>query len=223
MVKEKLAKDNKIDIPVVDVYSLAGKKVDKFKLNQEVFNASTNRVLLHQVVNMHLANQRQGNASTKTRADVSGGGKKPWKQKGTGRARAGSNRSPLWRGGGTVFGPHPRDYSYSLPKKAKKAALISSLSSKTKDNEILLLEKDLEIKAPKTKDITKILMALKVYSKKTLIIYSKNDDNVVLSCRNIKNLNIRNYTDFNVYDILTASKVIFSKDTHDAIVKRLKK
>ncbi|MFH1782310.1 MAG: 50S ribosomal protein L4 [Candidatus Omnitrophota bacterium] len=219
--KPKKTKEKKIDVPVVDVYSLAGKKTDKFKLDPDVFNASLNTALLHQVVTMYRANSRQGNASTKTRANVRGGGKKPWKQKGTGRARAGSIRSPLWRGGGIVFGPHTRDYSYSLPKALLKRALITGLSAKTRDNEIMLLEKDPELKAPKTKEISKILGALKIGSKKTMFVYSKKDVNLILSCKNIKNLALKTSSDFNAYDVLSSSKVLFSKDTHDAIVKRL--
>lgn len=221
--KMKKTKENKAEIPVVDVYSLLGKKTDKFKLDPGVFNAPIKTALLHQVITMYRANARQGNASTKTRADVRGGGKKPWRQKGTGRARVGSIRSPLWKGGGVVFGPHTRDYSYTLPKKLLKRALITSLSAKTRDNEVLVLEKDPEIKSPKTKDIVKILEALKINSKRTMFLYSKRDKNLILSCNNIKNLNIRMSSDFNVYDILSSSKILFSKDTHGAIVERLKK
>lgn len=209
------------DIPVVDVYSLSGKKVDKFKLSPEVFNAEINKPLMSEASIMYLANKRQGTASTKTRGEVSGGGKKPWRQKGTGRARAGSIRSPLWRHGAVVFGPRPRDYSYSMPKKAKRLALISSLSAKVNDNEIMVLEKDPELKQPKTKDIARILMALKTYRDKVLFLYSKKDENLVRSCRNIENLTLKLCTDVNAYDVLAHAKLIFSKDTHDAIVKRL--
>ena len=219
--KTKSRQAKKTDIPVVDVYSLSGKKVDKFKLNPEVFNAEVRKTLLHQAVVMYMANQRQGTASTKTRAWVRGGGKKPWRQKGTGRARAGSIRSPLWRGGGVVFGPRPRDFSYSLPKKMKSIAIISSLSAKTKDNEIMVLEKNPEQTQPKTKDIAKILMALKIYSKRILFLCSERDENLMRSCRNIKNLSLRSCHDFNTYDVLSNSMILFSRETHDAIVKRL--
>lgn len=223
MVRTKADKkiEKEINIPVVDVYSLSGKKVDKFKLSSDIFGAEINKSLLHQAIVMYLANRRQGNASTKTRKDVRGGGKKPWRQKGTGRARAGSNRSPLWRGGGIVFGPHPRDYSFSMPKKMKRLALISSLSAKTKDNEIMLLEKDPELKQPKTKEMAKILMALKTYGKRNLYLYIKKDDNLLRSCKNIKGLTVRLCNDFNTYDVLTNSNILFSKDTHDCLVKRL--
>ncbi|MBU4343574.1 MAG: 50S ribosomal protein L4 [Candidatus Omnitrophica bacterium] len=220
--KTKKKEDKKTEIQVVDTYSLSGKKVDKFKLDPDVFSAKINKSLMHQATVMHLANKRQGNASTKKRGEVSGGGKKPWKQKGTGRARAGSIRSPLWRGGGVVFGPQPRDFGFSIPKKMKRLSVISSLSAKTKDKEIVVLEKGPELKQPKTKDIAKTLKALKVYSKSVLFIYSKKDENLVRSCRNIQGLSTRLCSDFNTYDVLSSSKVLFSKDTHECIVKRLK-
>ena len=222
ITKTKKQQDKKTEIQVVDTYSLSGKKVDKFKLNPDVFSAKINKSLMHQVTVMHLANKRQGNASTKKRGEVSGGGKKPWRQKGTGRARAGSIRSPLWRGGGIVFGPQPRDFGFSIPKKMKRLSVISSLSAKTKDKEIVVLEKDPELKQPRTKDIAKTLKALKIYSKRVLFIYSKKDDNLVRSCRNIRGLSTRMCSDFNTYDVLSNSRVLFSKDTHECIVKRLK-
>lgn len=222
MTKAKNIIDKKIDTPVVDVYSLSGKKVDKFKLNPEVFNKDVRKKLLHQVVLMYMANQRQGNASTKKRGEVRGGGKKPWRQKGTGRARAGSIRSPLWRGGGTVFGPQTRDFSYQLPKKMKTVALIASLSAKAKDREVIVLEKDIELLKPKTKDIANMLMLLKSYSKRILFLYPIRNENLMRSCRNIKNLTLKLSGDFNAYDVLSSSKILFSRETHDSIVNRLK-
>lgn len=215
--------EKKDDIPVVDVYSLSGKKVDKFKLDPTVFNAKVRKGLLHETFIMYMASLRQGNASTKTRADVRGGGKKPWRQKGTGRARAGSIRSPLWRGGGIVFGPHPRDYSFAIPKRAKKVAIASSLSAKTKDKEIMVLEKDPVPKQPKTKDIANILTALKISERRTLFLCSKRDQNLIRSCRNIKKLTLKSSDDFNAHDVLLNSRILFSRETHDAIVKRFKK
>lgn len=220
-VKKKTEKN--IDIPLADVYSLSGKKIEKFKLNPDIFNVEINKPLLHQVLLMSLANKRQGNASTKTRADVRGGGKKPWRQKGTGRARAGSNRSPLWRGGGVVFGPHPRDYSFSMPKKMKRLALLSSLSAKTKDNRVMVLEKDLEFSQPKTKEVAKILTALNAYHKRNLYLYAKKDENPIRSCRNIKGLTVRLCDDFDTYDVLSNTNILFSKETHSSLAKRLKK
>ena len=221
--KTKKQTEKTDDIPIVDVYSLSGKKVDKLKLNPGIFNAEIRKPLLHQVIIMYRANQRQGNASTKTRANVRGGGKKPWRQKGTGRARVGSIRSPLWRGGGVVFGPHPRDFRYSLPKKIRRLAIASSLSAKTSDKEIIVIEKDPEFKQPKTRDMAKVLTMLKTYNKRNLFICSNKNENLVRSCRNIKNLTVKACEDFNAYDVLSNARILFSRETHDDIVKRLKK
>src|SRR3989338_3086495 len=150
--KNEGKKSNKPEISMVDVYSLSGEKVDSFELNSEIFNAKVNKVLLHQVLAMYMANQRQGNASTKTRGEVRGGGQKPWGQRGTGRARAGSIRSPLWRGGGIIFGPRVRDFSYSLPQKARRLALLEAIKSKIQANDIVIFDK-IEIERPKTKEM----------------------------------------------------------------------
>ncbi|MCX5687634.1 MAG: 50S ribosomal protein L4 [Candidatus Omnitrophica bacterium] len=220
-IKKKETVNN--EAPVVDVYSLLGKKVDKFKLDPDVFSVKVNKPLLHEIIQMYMANSRQGNASTKTKGLVRGGGKKPWRQKGTGRARSGSTRSPLWRHGGTIFGPLPRDFSYDMPKKTKRIALISSLSAKLKDNEIMVLEKDPEFKKPKTSEIAKILVSLKMYGDRVLFLYQDTKEGAIIkSCRNIENMTIKRSTDFNTYDVLSNSKILFSKETHDAIVKRLK-
>ncbi len=220
--RSRTKSQTKSEVPVVDVYSLSGKKVDKFKLDANVFSQVVNKPLLHQAIVMYNANKRQGTASTKTRDMARGGGKKPWRQKGTGRARVGSIRSPLWRGGGVVFGPHPRDFSYSLPKKMRRLALISSLSAKTKDNQIVVLEKDPSLKKPQTKDIAKILTALKSYNKKILFLCSGRDQNLIRSCRNIENLTLKLCCDFNAYDVISNSRVLFSRETHECLVKRLK-
>jgi large subunit ribosomal protein L4 len=217
--KEKI--DNK-EAPMADVYSLLGKKIDTLQLDPDIFGAKVNKPLLHEIVQMYRANERQGNAATKTKGLVRGGGKKPWRQKGTGRARSGSIRSPLWRHGGTIFGPVPRDFGYDMPKKTKNIALISSLSAKLKDNEILVLEKDMELKQPKTIEVAKLLSSLKVYGTRVLFLYANQNENFVKSCRNIKNVTFKRSIDFNTYDVLSNTKILFSKDTHDAIVKRLK-
>ncbi len=223
MTKTKKEKIENAEAPEVDVYSLLGKKVDKFKLDPDVFNAKVNKPLLHEIILMYMANRRQGNASTKTKGLVRGGGKKPWRQKGTGRARSGSIRSPLWRHGGTIFGPVPRDFGYDMPKKTKRIALISSLSAKLKDNEIMVIEKDPELKAPRTSEIVKLLASLKTYGNRVLFLYHDSNENIIKSSRNIKNMTLRRSSDFNAYDVLSNSKVLFSKETCDAIVKRLKK
>ncbi|MDP2921088.1 MAG: 50S ribosomal protein L4 [Candidatus Omnitrophota bacterium] len=223
MVKtKKETKTENSEAPVADVYSLSGKKVDKFKLDPDIFSAKVNKPLLHEIIQMYRANARQGNASTKTKGLVRGGGKKPWRQKGTGRARSGSTRSPLWRHGGTIFGPLPRDFGYDMPKKTKRIALISSLSAKSKDSEIMVLEKDLDMKQPKTADIAKLMESLKAYRQRVLFLYAGENQNMIKSCRNIQNMTLRRCSDFNTYDVLSNSKIVFSKETHDAIVKRLK-
>ena len=221
MTKIKKKKIENNEVPEVDVYSLLGKKIDKFKLDPNVFNANVNKPLLHEIMLMYRANSRQGNASTKTKGFVRGGGKKPWRQKGTGRARSGSIRSPLWRHGGTTFGPLPRDFGYDMPKKTKSIALISSLSAKLKDDEIFVLEKDPELKEPRTSEVVKILSSLKVYGSRVLFLHANTSENFIKSCRNIKNVTIKRSVDFNTYDVLSNSKILFSKETHDAIVKRL--
>jgi large subunit ribosomal protein L4 len=221
--KNKKVLEKNIEAPVVDVYSLSGKKVDKFKLDPLVFNQVPRNGLLHQAIVTHLANQRQGNASTRKRGEVRGGGRKPWRQKGTGRARVGSIRSPLWRGGGIVFGPKPRDFSLDMPNRMKRLALMSALSAKTRDNEIVVLEKDPEMAQPKTKEIIRILDSLKIETERNLFLCSEKDENLLRSCRNIKDLTLRQAEDFNIYDVLSNSRVIFSRDTHDAIVRRLKR
>lgn len=222
MVKTKKEKIDNSEAPEVDVYSLSGKKVDKFKLDPRVFSAKVNKPLLHEIIQMYMANSRQGNAATKTKGLVRGGGKKPWRQKGTGRARSGSIRSPLWRHGGTIFGPVPRDYGYDMPKKTKRIALISSLSAKLKDDELFIIEKDPELKQPKTSEIANLLLSLKLYGTRVLFLYANNNENFIKSCRNIKNVMFKRSEDFNTYDVLSNSKILFSKETHDAIVKRLK-
>jgi large subunit ribosomal protein L4 len=156
--------------------------------------------LLHSAVVNQLANRRAGTAATKTKGLVSGGGKKPFKQKGTGRARAGSSRSPLWRHGGTVFGPQPRDYSYSMPKKEKRAALAAALSSKVNDNRMILLDK-LELAGPRTKQMTELLKALGV-AESALVLIAGENKNVALASRNMPNVKVLRMENINVYDLL---------------------
>ena len=166
-------------MPKVDVYDINGKKVSDVELNENVFGIEPNEAIVHEVLVNYLANQRQGTQSTKTRAEVSGGGRKPWRQKGTGRARQGSIRSPQWKGGGVVFAPKPRDYSYSVPKKVKRLALKSVLTSKVLENEIIVVD-ELNLNAPKTKEMINVLKNLKA-DKKALIVIDKKDENVILA------------------------------------------
>ncbi len=206
----------------IDVFSITGDKVADFELDKDVFDGKVNRELLHQVITAYLANKRQGTASTKTRGEVSGGGKKPWKQKGTGRARVGSSRSPIWRGGGTVFGPHMRDYSVRIPKKMKVEALKSSLNSKLLDQEMVLIE-GFQMDEPKTKNFTKIIKDLGLDKLKTLFVSEKVSDNVYLSCRNIDGVFIKSSANLNAYDVLNCKKIVLSKEALGGVSERIKK
>ena len=205
----------------VPIYDMKGKKVSTFTPDKELFTGEVNKAVLYQAVVMYNAKKRQGNASTKTRGDVSGGGKKPYRQKGTGQARAGSTRSPLWRHGGTIFGPHPRDYSYTLPKGIKRLAFLSSVNSKLNDNKILGLEAMI-ISEPKTKNVVSLLAALKIGSGKTLLVLDSIDQNVMRASRNIANLKVRNYKDVSTVDMLTSENVVMSKGALEKLPERLK-
>jgi large subunit ribosomal protein L4 len=203
-------------MPQVDVLNKDNKSISKVDLPDDIFNVEVKKGLLHEVVRNHLANKRQGNASTKSKGEVRGGGRKPYKQKGTGRARAGSNRSPIWRGGGTIFGPKPRDYSYKLPKKVKWGALSSALSAKVADNEVLVMD-ELTLSGPKTKELAGIIKGLGLDTS-VLIITPKKDEALELAARNIPNVNIRRTSELNVYSILSHGKLLILKDA----VERMK-
>jgi large subunit ribosomal protein L4 len=183
----------------VSMVDMSNKKVKDVEL-PAVFGAEVKSHLLHSAVVNQLANRRAGTAATKTKGLVSGGGKKPFKQKGTGRARAGSSRSPLWRHGGTVFGPQPRDYSYSMPKKEKRAALAAALSSKVNENRMILLDK-LELAGPRTKQMTDLLKALGV-AESALVLIAGENKNVALASRNMPNVKVLRMENINVYDLL---------------------
>ena len=190
---------------VADVFDIKKKKVAKVELNDAVFGAEVNEAIVYDVVKMQLAARRSGTASTKGRSDVSGGGKKPWRQKGTGRARAGTTRSPIWRGGGIVFGPHPRDYSYSIPKKVRKKAVISALSMKLKQDKMLIL-KDFPMEKIST-SVFKSVVDLFGLNKALFVIDSEN---LVLlkSSRNLKNVKMIRSEGINVYDILNHEHLV---------------
>jgi len=190
---------------VADVFDIENKKVAQVDLNDAVFGAEVNEAIIYDVVKMQLASRRSGTASTKTRSDVSGGGKKPWRQKGTGRARAGSSRSPIWRSGGTVFGPHPRDYSYSVPKKVRKKALISALSLKFKENKMLIL-KDFPMEKISTRVFKNVVDLFSL--KKALFVLDDNNEVLLKSSRNIKNIKMIRSEGINVYDILNHEHLI---------------
>lgn len=197
-------------MPTVDIYNVDGKVVGSMDLNESVFGAEVRPDVMHEVVVNYLANQRQGTQSTKTRTEVRGGGIKPWRQKGTGRARQGSIRAPQWVGGGVALGPKPRDYRYTLNKKVRRLALKSALSSKVQDNEIIVLDA-LSCDGIKTKQITNLLKNLNV-NEKALIVLPENDKNIVLSARNIKGVDTTYVGSINTYEVLNHTKCIILKD-----------
>lgn len=196
-------------MPKVALFNIEGKQVSDIELSEVVFGAEVNTAALHQVVVALQANKRQGTQSAKTRAEVSGGGIKPWRQKGTGRARQGSIRSPQWIHGGIVFAPKPRDYRMSIPKSMRRVAMISALSSKVRDNEMVVID-SLELAAPKTKTMVNLLKALNV--KKTLIITAESNENAYKSARNIEGVAIIPANNINVYDLLKYENLVITKD-----------
>ena len=197
-------------MPKVNVYNILGEQVEEIDLKDDVFGVEVNEHILYEVVKNQLANKRQGTQSVKTRAEVRGGGRKPWRQKGTGRARQGSIRAPHWVGGGVSFAPKPRDYSYKVPKKVKRLAIKSALSSKVLNDEIIVLD-ELSLDEPKTKEMAKILSNIKA-GKKALIVMDKKDMNVIKSARNIPNVQVVFVNTLNVYDILNFDSFIITKD-----------
>ena len=197
-------------MPEIEIKDKNNKNVGKINLGDDVFGAEVKTGVLHDSVVNYLANQRQGTHATKTKGLVRGGGKKPWKQKHTGRARSGSNRSPLWRGGGIIFGPQPRDYSYAIPRKARKLALRAALSGKFSDGEITVID-DLSIDKPKTKDIALILKNLDFAGKSILIVVPEYDEAVMLSARNIPGVAVRKVSDLNSYDVMSHSRMLATK------------
>ena len=198
-------------MPKVDVYDIKGKKVSDIELADSVFGIEPNENIVHAVLVNYLANQRQGTQSTKTRAEVRGGGKKPWRQKGTGRARQGSIRAPQWIKGGIALGPKPRSYKYTVNKKERRLAIKSILSSKVLEKELTVVEK-LELKEIKTKSMVKALADLKVEGK-TLIILPENNKNVLMSSRNIEGVKTITANNINVFDLLKYTNLILPVDT----------
>jgi large subunit ribosomal protein L4 len=188
------------------------------ELKEEIFGAKTRPHLLHQTVVMQLNNRRAGTAATKSKGWVRGGGKKPWRQKGTGRARAGSIRSPLWIGGGTIFGPQPRDYSFRMPRKARKEALLSALSLKNSDGKIIVVDK-LELEEAKTKLMVKALAELKVTS--ALIVISQPDEKIERSCRNLPGVKVLRVEGLNVYDLVCYQHLILTEGALKLLEERL--
>ena len=193
----------------VAVYNMEGKEVDKIELNDSIFGVEINEHLVHMAVLQQLANKRQGTQKAKTRSEVSGGGRKPWRQKGTGHARQGSTRSPQWTGGGVVFAPVPRDYSFKINKKEKRAALKSVLTSRVLDNKLIVVD-ELKFDEIKTKKFQAVMDNLKV--KKALVVIADNDEKITMSARNIPTVKTALVNSINVYDILKGDTLVLTKD-----------
>ena len=203
---------------VFDIYDQEKNRISEIDLDDKIFGAKVDKNLFHEVVKMQLANRRGGNACTKTRSEVSGGGRKPWRQKGTGRARAGSTRSPLWVGGGVVFGPKPRDYSYSLPKKVRRAALKSALSLKVKEGKLLIVD-NLNLEEIKTKTFVSLLKRLAV---EDALIVDSDNVNLERSARNLHTVKVLRPEGLNVYDILKYEYLLLTKQGAEKIQERLR-
>jgi len=193
----------------VSVYNMEGKEVGKIDLNDAVFGVEVNEHLVHMAVVQQLANNRQGTQKAKTRSEVSGGGRKPWRQKGTGHARQGSTRAPQWKGGGVVFAPTPRNYSFKLNKKEKRLALKSALTSRVQENKLIVVD-ELKFDEIKTKKFQNVMNNLNV--KKALVVLADNDEKVVMSARNIPTVQTTLTNTINVYDIMKAGTVVLTRD-----------
>jgi len=200
----------------IPVYSKEGEKIDNLQLDDKKFGGPIRKKLLRDAVIMYEANKRQGTASTKTKGEVAGGGRKPWTQKHTGRARAGSIRSPLWKGGGVSHGPKPRDYSFAIPKKARRLALYTALSAKAGDNELIVID-DLNFDIPKTKQMVGILKALNMDNSSCLIVVSRANETVWKSARNIPYIKIMTSAELNAYEVLRPKKVLLTKEALSSI------
>lgn len=212
-------KSVEIEMPVVKVKNLKSEEVGEIELSDAVFGAPLNKALIYSAVKCYLANQRAGTSATKTRGDTSGSGKKLWKQKGTGRARIASLRSPLWKGGGNVHGPQPRDWSYTIPKKVRRGAMRSVLSERLREGGLVIVE-GFQLQSHKTKDFASTLAALGL-NKRTLIIDSGRNDNLTLSSRNIRDVTLASPGTVNIYDILTHEQLALSREAAVQLEKQL--
>jgi large subunit ribosomal protein L4 len=197
-------------MPKVALYNTEGEQVGELELADTVFGVQVNEAAMHQAVLTYLANRRSGTADTKVRSEVRGGGRKPWRQKGTGRARHGTIRSPIWKGGGVVFGPHPRSYRMALPKKIKRLALKSALTSKVNSGSLIVLDQ-LTMEAPKTREMVKVLGNLNT-GRKVLIVIESPEANIIKSARNIPGVKTLNANQLNVYDILNTDNLVITRD-----------
>lgn len=203
-------------MPKVTLYNIAGQAAGEIELNDGVFGVEYNEAVIHQAVVRQMANERLGTHATKTRGLVRGGGKKPWKQKGTGRARVGSIRSPLWVGGGTVFGPLPRSHAKDMPRKARQLAVKSALSEKLRAGEIIVVDA-IQLEAPKTKDVVKMLAAFDVAGKALIVDGGEKSANTVLSARNIPGVKAYAPSGLNIYDLVHYTKLFLTKDAVEKI------
>jgi len=218
--KKTKSKETKELNTKLSVYGLDGKAVDKIQLDKHLFDGTVNETLLYEVNNMYEANRHRGTASTKGRSEVAGGGAKPWRQKGTGRARVGSSRNPLWRHGGVIFGPKPRDYSYSMPKKAMRKALLSSLNARLLEESIKPVV-PIELKEVKTRPFKAILANLKIEGK-TLVVIDKVSREVSYSSRNLKEVTLKEGRNINARDVLLNENLVIEKDALVKLMERLK-
>lgn len=202
-------------MPKVNLYSMSGDMVEEIQLSEDIFGIEPNEHVVYEVVKNHLANKRQGTQSVKTRAEVRGGGRKPWRQKGTGRARHGSTRSPIWVGGGVTFAPKPRDYSYKLPKKVKRLAMKSVLSSKVASGELVVVE-NIDLETPKTKEALKVLSNFELGRKALIVTVGKNE-NLVNGTKNLSNVNTIVFENLNVYDILNHESLVLTREALEKV------
>lgn len=202
----------------IDVYTIDGQKSGTMELPDEIFNVEPHEHAMHLAVKVYLANQRQGTHKTKTRSEVSGGGKKPWKQKGRGTARSGSSRSPIWVGGGTIHGPKPHKYTLGLPKKVKRLARKSALSLRVRENNLLIVD-DFTFDSIKTKRMSEAVKNLRIENDKTLLLLPAMDENVILSARNIAKLQTMQATNASAYDILNHKKIVLCKSSVQKVIE----
>lgn len=207
---------------IAEVLSITGEKQEKIELPDNLFQSKPNLSLVWEAVRNYLANQRQGTAKTKTRGEVSGGGRKPWRQKHTGRARHGSIRSPIWVGGGIVFGPMPRDYSYRMPKRKRRKALLAALADKLKANNLKIIS-ELPQDIQKTSEMAKILTGLGLADGKTVLLLDSISENLIRVSRNIPNLSLKYAKDLNVYDVVGSDWVVFSKAGIEQFINNMEK
>ena len=203
----------------IQIYDIAGKSLETLKIDPIFHEGEVNTDVLYQAVLKYQAGQREGTAATKTRGEVRGGGKKPWKQKGTGQARHGSRRSPIWRGGGTTFGPAPRDYSYQIPREIKRSAVVEGVKEKVRGGKLYIFNK-LELETPKTKQVAKILSTFKF--EKPLFLVEKKTENLVLASRNIPGVGLKTDQEVNALDVLSYKECVMTKGAYSGLVKRLK-